>query len=417
MNKTHVNLPCWPALICGLFLSACGTQGLPPWNNQVVQPVSTILASGIPFISAGKDATQVPGPAIQDAPVGDAGNLLPQTGAETNFTPAKNLRQDDARDWYHVYFTQPTYADDATDIRAKDILYALIGAINQSQSDLAIAIYMLDRNDVGEAILAASRRGVSVRMVTDGDSLSQSPTLQKLKKAGISIVGDHSPALMHDKFMVVDQKGIWSGSYNWTSSCTYRNDNNAIYIESSQLAQDYLQEFDEMYYNKHFGEEKKNRTLFPYVTVSDASIEVCFSPPGKCAEKVAKAVSRAQKSIRFMAFAFTSDPIAEALAERQRAGVDIAGVIETYQSDKPGGDFAAFQNLKMNVLLDGNPYNMHHKVFILDEQTVILGSFNFTRSADMANDENLLIISDRQMASLYLDEFERVYAQAQNPAR
>ena len=416
MNKTQTLLPCWPVLICGLFLSACGVQGIPAWDSEVVRPASTMIAGGLTFFSTGKAATQIPAWEFQDPSVGDAGNLPPQTGQDTNITLAKNVGQDGVRECCRVYFTRPAGTDDAN-IWSKDILYALIGAINQSQSDLAIAIYMLDRNDVGEAILAASRRGVRVRMVTDEDSLGQSITLQKLQETGISMVSDHNSALMHHKFMVVDQKGVWSGSYNWTSSCTFRNDNNAIYIESDQLAQDYLQEFDEMYYNKHFGEEKRNRTPYPYVTVSNAPIEVCFSPPGKCAEKIAKAVSRAQKSIRFMAFAFTSDRITEALKERQRAGIDIAGVIETYQSDKPGGDFAAFQNHKMNVLLDGNPYNMHHKVFILDEQTVILGSFNFTRSADTANDENLLIIDDQEIASLYLDEFERVYAQAQNAAR
>jgi phosphatidylserine/phosphatidylglycerophosphate/cardiolipin synthase-like enzyme len=55
---------------------------------------------------------------------------------------------------------------------------------------------------------------------------------------------------------------------------------------------------------------------------------------------------------------------------------------------------------------------MHHKVIILDDETVILGSFNYSRSADEANDENLLVIHDRDVASQYLSEFKRIYREA-----
>ena len=63
-----------------------------------------------------------------------------------------------------------------------------------------------------------------------------------------------------------------------------------------------------------------------------------------------------------------------------------------------------------DVLTDGNPYLMHHKVFIIDSQTVIFGSYNFSANAQDDNDENLLIVDDAGMARAFLDEFDRVYA-------
>jgi phosphatidylserine/phosphatidylglycerophosphate/cardiolipin synthase-like enzyme len=71
----------------------------------------------------------------------------------------------------------------------------------------------------------------------------------------------------------------------------------------------------------------------------------------------------------------------------------------------------------VDVLEDGNCYILHHKVIIIDERTVITGSYNFTNSAERDNDENLVIVDDPNLARAYLDEFERVYAQAQAPAR
>jgi len=67
---------------------------------------------------------------------------------------------------------------------------------------------------------------------------------------------------------------------------------------------------------------------------------------------------------------------------------------------------------RMDVRLDGNTYMMHHKVIILDNETVVLGSFNFSRSADEMNDENILFIHDKDIASLFRTEFKRIYREA-----
>jgi phosphatidylserine/phosphatidylglycerophosphate/cardiolipin synthase-like enzyme len=52
---------------------------------------------------------------------------------------------------------------------------------------------------------------------------------------------------------------------------------------------------------------------------------------------------------------------------------------------------------------------MHHKVFIIDNKTVITGSYNPTKNANERNDENILIIHDKKIAEKYLKEFERIY--------
>ena len=61
---------------------------------------------------------------------------------------------------------------------------------------------------------------------------------------------------------------------------------------------------------------------------------------------------------------------------------------------------------------DGSRYILHHKVIIIDEDTVITGSFNFSRSAAKSNDENIVIIRDATVAGLYLDEWQRIWASA-----
>ncbi len=58
---------------------------------------------------------------------------------------------------------------------------------------------------------------------------------------------------------------------------------------------------------------------------------------------------------------------------------------------------------------DKNKYNMHNKVFIIDEHIVVTGSFNPTKNGDTDNDENILIIHDAAIAKKFVEEFNRLY--------
>ena len=78
-----------------------------------------------------------------------------------------------------------------------------------------------------------------------------------------------------------------------------------------------------------------------------------------------------------------------------------------------GTEFDPFSQAGLDVLRDGNKGLMHHKVIIIDENTVIFGSYNFTNSAETKNDENLIVVYNKEIAAQFLAEFQRVYAQAQ----
>jgi phosphatidylserine/phosphatidylglycerophosphate/cardiolipin synthase-like enzyme len=113
-----------------------------------------------------------------------------------------------------------------------------------------------------------------------------------------------------------------------------------------------------------------------------------------------------------MAFSFTDDRIGDVLRDKHRAGLEVKGVLEYRGSETEYSEYGAMKEAGIDVLQDGNPYIMHHKIFIIDGQRVILGSFNFSRSADESNDENILIITDPDITQAYLAEFQRIYAQA-----
>ncbi len=327
--------------------------------------------------------------------------------------PAPTTAASPAQDanWYTVYFSDPS-GPNAPSLRGgpdKD----LAGAIDQARLSVDIAAYDLDLWSIRDALLAAHRRGAAVRLVTDSD-YSDNPEVQELKDAGIPLLGDRREGLMHDKFVVIDQLEVWTGSMNYTVNDAYRNNNNLIRIRSAKLAEDYTAEFNEMFEDDLFGPRTSAATPYPALDVEGTALEVYFSPDDGTAAHLIELIQSARKSITFLAYSFTSDDLAQAVLERAGAGVAVAGVMEASQvKSNQGGEYGHFHKAGLDVRLDGNPHNMHHKVLIIDDQIVVTGSYNFSASAENTNDENTLVIHSAEIAALYRAEFDRIFHAAQ----
>ena len=185
---------------------------------------------------------------------------------------------------------------------------------------------------------------------------------------------------------------------------------------SPLLAADYAREFEQLF-GGAFGTSKRSGTPYPRVQIGAAVVEVYFSPQDGVAKHVLQRLAAAKRSIHFMTFSYTADAIALAMVAKVKAGLTVRGVFETQNAGGSGADFNRLKQGGVDVLEDSNCYILHHKVIVIDERTVITGSYNFTSSAEKDNDENLVIVDDPNLARAYLDEFQRVYAQAQAPTR
>jgi phosphatidylserine/phosphatidylglycerophosphate/cardiolipin synthase-like enzyme len=288
----------------------------------------------------------------------------------------------------------------------------LAAAIENAQSSLDVAIYDFDLENISQALVAASQKGVRVRLVAESDNLDEAG-IQAVKDAGIPVLGDRHEGLMHHKFLVIDQDEIWTGSMNYSDNDAHKNNNNLIRIRSKELAEDYTIEFEEMFLEDRFGSDKGSNTPHPLVSIEGTAIEVFFSPTDHAGPRLQELLTEAKESIYFLAFSFTSDNLGKAIAQRAKAGVKVAGVMEASQVESnTGTEWQRFQSAGLDVRQDGNPKNMHDKVIIIDGKIVVTGSYNFSANAERSNDENLLVIHDADLAKLYLAEFQKVYDQA-----
>lgn len=271
----------------------------------------------------------------------------------------------------------------------------LVKFIDSAQQSLHCAMYEIDLKSVQQKLLEKSAE-IEVEVVTDDAYLDE---------FNYSFVKADRSGLMHNKFCVVDGKKFSTGSMNPTDNCAHKNNNNLLLIESKVLAQNYEDEFQEMW-NGTFKKGAKVRN--PTIALGNITITSLFCPEDNCADAVKEELKKARSSIYFMTFSFTHDGIGNILLLKHLDNITINGVMEVKQIDKDS-EFSRLLNNGIDVRKDGNKYNLHHKVFIVDEETVITGSFNPTQNGDKKNDENLVIIKDKEIARKFVDEFWRVY--------
>jgi phosphatidylserine/phosphatidylglycerophosphate/cardiolipin synthase-like enzyme len=317
-----------------------------------------------------------------------------------------------AADWYEIYFTDPTCPPEVE--REGGLDETIADDLRQAQVQVDMAAFEFNSEPMLEALIELEERGIPVRVVIDTDYEDES-AIARLRRNGISVVTDDRSALMHNKFLVIDGRYTWVGSMNFTTNGAHCNNNNLVRLDSAQLAQNYITELNEMYDDREFGPRSPENTPNEQVTIGGVLVENYFAPEKELAPIIGDLVNTAQSEILFMAFSFTIDLIGEPMLERAEAGVTVRGVFETTGSETQFSYYGDMQDAglaNVQVRQDGNPRVMHHKVIIIDRQTVVLGSFNFSASANDNNDENIVIVHDPTFTSFFVEEFNTVWSEA-----
>lgn len=271
--------------------------------------------------------------------------------------------------------------------------------ILSAQSSVHCAFYDLDLQNIIAALGERSRH-VEVRVVLDDE-----PYGGTISGDGV-LVEDRS-SRMHNKFCVVDGMYVWTGSFNPTAADNDVNDNNAVLMSSYYLAKNYEQEFGELWKGDF---SAGSPVPYPSFVHNGMVVGNVFCPEDRCEEKVASLLGNASVSVYIMVFSFTSEKIADAMLFRR--DVEIRGVFDSSQAGSGYSQYKRLLGFGVPVRKDRGKGKLHHKVFIIDNETVITGSYNPTASGSGENDENILILHDRGIASRYAEEFFRLWEEA-----
>lgn len=292
---------------------------------------------------------------------------------------------------------------------------ALKNEINNSKSSIDFAIYGIDgQPEIYNALVNAKKQGVNIRWIADFDKKNfnyYKDTLKLMKliptyKTDEDYEKHNSSAIMHNKFFIFDNKKVWTGSSNITSTdLTSFNANYSILIDSEELAKIYLQEFNQMYNGNFHKFKVKN----PHNTVTldnNVKIKSLFSPQDNIIENdLIPLILNAKKYIYIPIFFFTSQDIADALITAHKKGVQVKVINDATNSHTPYTVHKKLRDAGIKVKTENYAGKMHMKAMIIDDSISVLGSMNFTKSANYKNDENVLIIYDKEITKFLKQTF------------
>jgi phosphatidylserine/phosphatidylglycerophosphate/cardiolipin synthase-like enzyme len=293
-------------------------------------------------------------------------------------------------------------------------------------------------------------------------TLSQSEINQRdaiaiLRNGGIPILddtadGSKGSGLMHHKFMVVDGNHVIVTSANWTMSDIYGdfshpdsegNQNNLVQIQSQELAQAFTTEFNLMWgdgtpsnSSSQFKARKPARPPVE-VLVGKTRVLVQFSPTSSqqgwedsSNGSIGKLLGTSRDRIDLALFVFSEPNLGRILQTQDRQGVKIRGLIdrqfayrdyssalllmgmdEQHRCQQAQTEIRPLNTIGVPTLPPGDL--LHHKFAVIDRQTVITGSHNWSNAANHRNDETLLVIQNNQKVAAHFDrEFDRLYQTA-----
>ncbi len=282
----------------------------------------------------------------------------------------------------------------------------------------------------------------------DQAELSSRDAIYMLNKAQIPVMDDASDGssgsgLMHHKFVIVDGNSTIVSSANFTMSCIHGdtltpgsrgNANSLIKVESASFANVFTQEFAQLWGRK-FGNGKSYRGP-QTVVVAGTKLTVQFSPTSRKSQwhetvngLIGSTIARAASSVKAALFVYSDQSIANVLERRALAGVSIGMIVEPKFAFR---DYSELLDMMGARMLNGNcayetqnnPWArpvrevgipklaggdvLHHKFAVVDSKIVIMGSENWSDSANYINDETLVVIESSAISDSYTQEYRRV---------
>ena len=327
----------------------------------------------------------------------------------------------------------------------------LTAFIRGATRSLDFAVYDMRLSDPLKAAFNVALReraaaGVQIRFCYDGDkplqpnvAAGQDPApagtgafIQSLGYPWRRIAG---MKLMHSKFIVRDAQSVWTGSTNLTDDAFTLMENNIVEIDSVPLANYYAQDFEQIWGKENFDNTGEIQTVPVPLAFSSqpAEVRVMFSPG--CGQEIdaeiARRVRESRRRVRICSLLINSGTLISELGNLlKRGNVKLDGIYDRTQMEDvykqwqevPSNRWKipALREIILGAGLVGKnstPYTptsvhdfMHNKVLVIDD-TVITGSYNFSRSAQF-NAENILFIESASLAetySAYIDHLIQKY--------
>ena len=325
-----------------------------------------------------------------------------------------------------LFFVNPVNRKQPQNACINDVCRSLVTLIDNSKQTIDVAAYGFSGQDeIINALRRAKARGVVIRGVCDDNTYKFYFDTRKIENefgfkedifVSIAQRKFDTPftrevsGLMHNKFLIFDDSVIWAGSTNLTDSCMTLNANDGIVIYSEDLASVYTKEFNQMYEQKKFHTLKDASTNNTNIKVGDNLVSVYFSPKDEALHNgVIPLIQQSRKTIRIMMFYFTNKKVVAELINAHNRGVDIKIIVDYEPTAEKYSAIDIVRGAGIPIKVENWNGKMHTKSAVFDDEYCVIGSTNWTSTAEYVNDENMLVVKSTKIANQITQEFNRLW--------
>lgn len=358
--------------------------------------------------------------------------------------------------------------DNFKDLENVDFKQIILDKINNSKEDIVIAMYSFNMEEVKQALVAAAKRGVKIRIAyeysnsADFDAfIKDAADFVEVKYIGVKNDGSHYH--LHHKYAIFDHKELVTGSWNWSYFQQNLDPNVLLEVSNREIVDSFYSEFNRIWSGNYGRRKFFDWAYVPWmetVKFAGSSVEVWFSP-GKLRhsvqDRIIQLIKNAQREINIAMTIMDSRNIANELLAKASEGVQVNLIVDIktagnfdsqyrflkdrIESGNLGVNFHIYlggtmptetgtaeitgqeainnqaipspetsQSLAADIL--GIPPDVpdfysifHHHNMIVDGKVVVTGTANWTYGGFFLNDENFLVISDSGIAA----DFNRIF--------
>ena len=332
----------------------------------------------------------------------------------------KSVKPNAQEENMQLFFLSPLKQKEPVNKCVTSACKALLYNIDNAKESIDFAIYGIKEQDtIFTALLQAQKRGIKIRWVTDLTEKEQNiysdtyrlmkyipyynTDFEAQKKEAERTANFKFPqtAIMHNKFFIFDNKKVFTGSTNISSTClTGYNSNVAVLINSEKIASIYKEEFEQMYKGK-FHNEKAPVKDNEDIRFNNLVISVYFSPTNHATlNQIIPLIKSAKEYIYIPAFYLTRNDIIQELISAKNRGLDIKIIVDETSTKGKYVNVDYIKNNGIDIKIENWQGKMHMKSFIIDDNTLVIGSMNFTKQGEFINDENCLVIKNSPILTM-----------------
>lgn len=362
------------------------------------------------------------------------GFIIFQIYKKTSYSHPKPAEVINIKDHFsgNVYFNDELGKSTFTDLIVKNI--------NSAQKRIELAMYSFNNTQIAEALGSASDRGIEVHLIFSDKNASKTQSIfqPKYKNIKISFVASKNESYMHNKFLLVDRgdanQKILFGSSNFTN--TQENFDPSFIFESDrpELVNVFGGEFDYLSL-KAQKKDMSNIVHKPFaarINYPEGFIEIWFTPQSadnNLKQRMLDLIKNSKNNIKVMIWYLTDKDIAASLISAA-ANKPVTIITDDYNWSSSGSVFPILtaqkqrqnlnqlemindskRNQQVAEILKGKSINsfLHHHLLIIDDQTAVFGTNNWTSGGFSRNSESIMISNIPSLVSAFADSYSFNY--------